>query len=267
MFYVGLFFLLNSSHLLAQKETSTGPSRIPLWEKAKRLEKKGSYLKAKEVYDSLLGQEDLGDKRNVIQKEYEALNIKIIYSLLETSDSFMYEVAPGDTLSEIAKKNGTTIELLKRSNSLTSIDKITAGKKLKVIKNKFSILIEKNKNRLTLLSNGKPVKRYKVATGVKGSTPTGTFKIINKLENPTWFHAGQIISPEDPHNIIGSRWLGFDKPSYGIHGTTLPKSGVEPIKPTDFSIMCIEPPFPLLNPFARPKSSHTRARKLPPFAR
>ena len=54
------------------------------------------------------------------------------------------------------------------------------------------------------------------------STPVGNFKIINKLPNPTWFKAGAVVAPNSPDNILGSRWLGFDLPGYGIHGTTDP---------------------------------------------
>ena len=42
--------------------------------------------------------------------------------------------------------------------------------------------------------------------------------------NPTWFKTGAIYPPGSPDNELGSRWLGFDKPGYGIHGTVEPQS-------------------------------------------
>ena len=33
-----------------------------------------------------------------------------------------------------------------------------------------------------------------------------------------------MIPSESPENILGTRWLGFDMPGYGIHGTTQPDS-------------------------------------------
>jgi lipoprotein-anchoring transpeptidase ErfK/SrfK len=51
----------------------------------------------------------------------------------------------------------------------------------------------------------------------------GTFKIVNKLPNPTWFKAGAVLPSDSPENILGSRWLGLDKKGYGIHGTTMPQ--------------------------------------------
>ena len=136
-------------------------------------------------------------------------------------NSFFYTVLPGDTLSGLARKYGTSIEFLQRSNGISG-DRIFVGMKLKVVRVEFSILIKKRHNLLILFANGKPIRRYRVATGEKGSTPVGVFKIVNKLKNPTWFHAGLVLPPESPQNILGSRWLGFDNSGYGIHGTTLP---------------------------------------------
>lgn len=214
-------FILNAGASLGLEERPNEPTWLPRWEKAKELESKGSYLEAKEIYEALLEHESLGEQGPTIRKTHEALQMKILFSPLQTPDSLFHTVVRGDTLSQIAKKYGTTIELLQRSNAIAG-DRIYPGMKLKVTSARFSILIEKRRNRLVLLSDGKPLKRYRVATGEKGSTPTGDFKVVNKLKNPTWFHAGVILPPESPNNILGSRWLGFDRPGYGIHGTTLP---------------------------------------------
>ena len=215
-------FILRPNSLPGQQETTTQPSWFNRWEKARELEKKGSYLEAKEIYESLL-QEALAGQGPSIYKEYEALQMKILFSPAQTPDSLFYTVLPGDALIRLAKKYDTTVELLQRSNGISG-DRIYAGMKLKVTRAEFSMVVEKRRNRLILLAHGKRVKRYKVATGEKGSTPTGTFKVVNKLKNPTWFHAGLVLPPDSPHNILGSRWLGFDHPGYGIHGTTLPQT-------------------------------------------
>ena len=218
-----LFIFLLFASVQAAEEPVTHPSWRSEWEKAKTLEKGGSYLEAKEIYDSLLQKEHLGRKKRIILKEYEDLQMKMLFSKVETPGSALHTVVPGDTLYGIAKKYGTTIELLQKSNSISG-DQIYPGTKLKVNQSKFSILIKKKSNRLTLSADGKPVKTYRVATGAGGSTPVGTFKIINRLKDPTWFHSGQAIPPDHPENILGSRWLGFDSPGYGIHGTTLPQT-------------------------------------------
>ena len=207
----------------ASEGTVSSPAWVSNWEKAKELEKQGAYLKAREIYEALVQEPSLGRKARAIRKEYQALQMKILFSKIETPESLFHTVEPGDTLYEIAKKYGTTVELLQKSNGISG-DKIYPGMKLKVTRAKFSILVEKQANRLILFVDGKPLKTYKVATGVEGSTPEGTFKIINKLKDPAWFHAGAVVPPDHPGNILGSRWLGFDLPGYGIHGTTLPQT-------------------------------------------
>ena len=95
------------------------------------------------------------------------------------------------------------------------------GKKMKVWTQPFNIVVDKSQNILILKSEEEIIKTYVVSTGMNNSTPTGTFKIINKLINPPWYKDGKVIPPDSPENILGSRWMGFDLlPSYGIHGTT-----------------------------------------------
>jgi len=57
------------------------------------------------------------------------------------------------------------------------------------------------------------VKTYPVAVGKPSTpTPTGVFKIVNKVINPS--------------GILGTRWMGLSIPNgtYGIHGTNNPSS-------------------------------------------
>nr|WP_281183298.1 L,D-transpeptidase [Bacillus marinisedimentorum] len=68
----------------------------------------------------------------------------------------------------------------------------------------------------------------KAATGKSDDlTPTGTFQVIAKLENPWYSPKG--ITGGSPDNPLGTRWLGLSVPGtsgekYGIHGTNNPSS-------------------------------------------
>lgn len=153
-----------------------------------------------------------------LQRRWKALFSKEI-----TSGSKAYTVKSGDSLYVLARKNHTTVDLIKKINGLTS-DDIYPGMKFKIHTAPFSIKIDKSKNVLVLYSSGEAVKEYSVATGKKNCTPVGEFKIKDKLVNPTWFKTGAILPPGSPENALGTRWMGFDKPAYGIHGTIEPKS-------------------------------------------
>jgi len=111
-----------------------------------------------------------------------------------------------------------------KSNKLAP-ESLTPGRKIKVWNAPFNILVDKSQNILYLKSDEEIFKTYNVATGKDNCTPVGTFKIANKIVNPTWFKKGKVIPAGDPENILGTRWMGFDTaPSYGIHGTTEPQS-------------------------------------------
>lgn len=188
---------------------------------AKGLEARGDLAGARSVYEKLVN--DYFNSRDVMdwQKKIENLNLKLLFSSAVTDGSLLYEIKSGDTLSGIAKQFNTTTDLIKKSNNIAD-DKIFPGQKIKVWTAPFSILVDKSQNSLILKTDEKLVKTYLVSTGKDNSTPAGTFKIVNKLDNPTWFKAGAVVPADDPQNILGTRWLGFDLAGYGIHGTTDP---------------------------------------------
>jgi lipoprotein-anchoring transpeptidase ErfK/SrfK len=133
-----------------------------------------------------------------------------------------YEVQKGDNLTVIAKKHGVTVGQIIQSSGLSS-DRISIGQKLTIPAYKLSIFIDKSDNTLTLKGDAELIKTYTVSTGTGNSTPVGTFKITDKLENPTWYKAGAVKKPGDPENQLGTRWMGWDLKGYGIHGTTEPE--------------------------------------------
>lgn len=78
--------------------------------------------------------------------------------------------------------------------------------------------------KLALIEDGRVLKVYAVAVGAELSpSPSGEFKVINRLENPTYYHKGKVVGP-GAANPLGNRWIGLDEPHYGIHGTNAPKS-------------------------------------------
>jgi len=190
---------------------------------AKNFESKGDTLDAKAIYQKLLNDFSNSAEVNNWQKKTEDLNIKLLFSPTITPHSIFYEIKPGDALAKIAKEYKTTPELIKRSNRLSD-NKIFPGRKIKVWISLFNILIDKSQNTLMLKTNEEIIKTYTVSTGTNNSTPVGTFKITNKLINPTWFKAGAAIPASSPDNVLGSRWLGFNMAGYGIHGTIDPES-------------------------------------------
>jgi lipoprotein-anchoring transpeptidase ErfK/SrfK len=91
-----------------------------------------------------------------------------------------------------------------------------------------SIVVDLSDNTLTLYDAFKVEKEYPVATAMPGyTTPVGTWKIVNKVENPTWYNpapdtwgAGEpLVIPPGPGNPLGTRALYLNAPGIRIHGT------------------------------------------------
>jgi len=198
-------------------------SLTSLVNKAREAEAKGDLLEARNIYQGLINNFPNAQEADIWEKRAEELNIKLLFSPVVTAKSVLYEIKPGDTLVKIAREFKTTTELLMKSNNLTS-DRIVPGRKIKVWTAPFSIVVDKSQNILILKSDEEVIKTYIVSTGINNCTPVGTFKVVNKLKNPTWFKAGAVVPAGSSENVLGSRWLGFDLAGYGIHGTTDPQS-------------------------------------------
>jgi len=78
--------------------------------------------------------------------------------------------------------------------------------------------------KLVLVENDEVVRVFSVAVGAPDSpSPVGTFSIVNRVSNPTYYKPGTVMSP-GPTNPVGTRWIGLSVKGYGIHGTDRPGS-------------------------------------------
>lgn len=86
------------------------------------------------------------------------------------------------------------------------------------------IVVSIPERKLALLEGDRVIKIYDVAVGAPASpTPSGEFRIVQRLANPTYYHPGVVIGP-GANNPLGSRWIGLDIEGFGIHGTNRPDS-------------------------------------------
>ncbi|HZP90666.1 MAG TPA: L,D-transpeptidase/peptidoglycan binding protein [Actinomycetota bacterium] len=91
-----------------------------------------------------------------------------------------------------------------------------------------TIVVDLSENMLYLYDGLKVIKQYPVATAAPGYvTPVGTWSVVNKVENPTWYNpapdgwgAGEpLVIPPGPGNPLGTRALYLNAPGIRIHGT------------------------------------------------
>lgn len=155
--------------------------------------------------------------------------------------ALIHEVQAGETLSGIAAKYDVGTGLVVRLNAIENPNLLRAGRKLKVIRGPFRVIIDKSDKTLSIYLGDVHVKTYDVATGKSDSTPEGDFKIMQKMVKPIWTdpYLRIQVKPEDPRYPLGTRWLQFAEYGYGIHGTNDPAS-----ISTEASFGCIR----MLNP-------------------
>lgn len=78
--------------------------------------------------------------------------------------------------------------------------------------------------KLALVENDQVISIYSVAVGAPVSpSPVGTFTIVTRVTNPTYYRPGKVIGP-GASNPIGTRWIGLSVKGFGIHGTDEPRS-------------------------------------------
>ena len=71
--------------------------------------------------------------------------------------------------------------------------------------------VSTSQHQLKLFDGSSLIKTYPIAVGrILTPTPTGSYTIINKQNNPG--------------GPYGAFWMGLSKPHYGIHGTDQPSS-------------------------------------------
>ncbi|MCG3138159.1 MAG: hypothetical protein HJJLKODD_02019 [Phycisphaerae bacterium] len=225
----------------AQNTQAQKPSQslqgVPLLELARQSLTRGDLLNAREQFGKAiklgLGTEQLSDARHELVRLAE----EMIFSPKKISGDPLvqsYLVQPGDNLAKIAKKNQVTPELLARINQLPSANNIRAGQNLKVIQGPFRVEISKSRHELFVYLQDTLVREFPVGLGEEGSTPTGNWRVKNKLLNPTYYppRGGKIVTSDDPENPLGERWIGLEgtageavgQQRYGIHGTSDPAS-------------------------------------------
>ena len=164
---------------------------------------------------------------DAVRRAITELKKKLAHDNDKSRSDTIYVVRAGDTLSSIARRLGTRVELIKLANNKLD-DNITAGQTIHVSFTNPEIIVERSKYILRLYWKGRELRRFPVGIGKNNSTPVGEFRVETKLIKPDWYRDHRKIPYGHPDNILGSRWLGMkgspEHSGYGIHGTTRPET-------------------------------------------
>ena len=182
--------------------------------------KAGQVVEAHKSLSKLYWQQP--DLRSRVQERID-LTAKALYFSPQPHIQEPYVVQAGDQLRKIAAKHHVPWQYLAKLNR-TDPKRLREGQKLKVINGPFGAVVTLTDFELTLHLGGQYVRSYPCCIGKSNSTPTGKFKVLNKVTSPQYTDPdGKVFSGTDPKNPLGTHWLDLGD-SYGIHGTIEPDS-------------------------------------------
>lgn len=187
----------------------------------------GNYTDARNTLRGLL--DTITPQDSVYTKATQLLNSisKMLYeSGTDPELSSVYKVVSGDTLSAIAKKYGTTVATIQKTNGMTDT-KLKINQELKIVRVSWNVEIRRSSSELVILSNGKLFRFYKIYPGTYiPDSLSGEYKIVDKNPSPEWKVNGQTFAYDSPDNICGARLLALnpvnrttDSHSTAIHGS------------------------------------------------
>jgi len=216
---------------LTQSSQATATSPAPAHTSADRrklqevreLFRNGELLAARQAAYPLLQSADPEIRRSA-ESLLGKINTQLVFSPAPMPEKVDYTVRPGDSLARIARRFNTTVELLQKINGITG-SLIRVNDRLRVLQGRFRVKVNISDNTLTVYLNDRFFKKYRVGTGRYLSTPTGKFRITERLVHPVWWRPdGRKVPYGDPENVLGTHWLSLNIPGYGIHGTWEPES-------------------------------------------
>lgn len=187
----------------------------------------GKKDKAREAYLAILALTPGSSVVAALEAKLGPLNVELITHPWPMAEKQDHVVQEGDSVKAIARKYGTTVELIVRGNQLKRPDMIRPGQHLKVFAGRMAITVGKSRNELLLSAEGRFFKRYRVGTGRYDKTPLGSFAITERIPEPPWWRDdGRTVPFGDKENILGTRWMAIkatgttpEVKGYGIHGT------------------------------------------------
>lgn len=136
----------------------------------------------------------------------------------------VWQRAAETALASLSKNDDTPSPLRMRNAVVLAPESAPRG----VLPNAFELEVDRTNHLLRVLRNGLPVAEFPVGLGRANATPSGEFRIANKIADPDWYDRGRVVPAGSPANPLGRQWFGLaasETPTgYGIHPTAFAES-------------------------------------------
>jgi hypothetical protein len=147
----------------------------------------------------------------------DALSREVIYSdrhLLGPP----HQVSSQDTLQNVAEKNRINPELLAAINKLGDSQALVPNSTIKVIEGPFRAQVSLSRGELTLFLRKMYAGRFPVSISSINQPPQGTFEIVDRRRDRTYYGTNVVIPAAAPTNPFGGYWLSLGS-NLSIHGS------------------------------------------------
>lgn len=166
------------------------------------------------------------------------INQELLQNRADEKDVELYEIQQGDTLESIARKfralSGVKGAIMYVNNYKENA-LLRAGRKIRLAKGSWSLLVDKSLFKMWVLYEGCPFKGYTITTGAPNKeTPVTKFVVGGKNPKPAWWPPSDVkvtgktpVPYGDPQNPLGEWWISLEHDLFhgiGIHGTNDPGS-------------------------------------------
>lgn len=181
----------------------------------------------------------IGDaERSELAQQGIKINQELLQNRTDEKDVELYEIQQGDTLESIARKfralSGVKGAIMYVNNYREDAI-LRAGRKVRLAKGTWSLLVDKSMFKMWVLYEGCPFKCYSVTIGAPNKeTPVAKFVMGGKNPNPAWWPPPDVkisgrppVPYGDPQNPLGKWWISLEHDIHhgiGIHGTNDPGS-------------------------------------------
>ncbi len=164
-----------------------------------------------------------------VQEAYQAVQESPVNAAIKlVNDQLVVRHAKSGQTIKVALASKRILGALQRQVAVVDLPVVPVDPEVTSASLGRTIVIDLSDDTLTLYDGLKIEKEYPVATAMPGyTTPVGTWKVVNKVENPTWYNpapdgwgAGEpLVIPPGPGNPLGTRALYLNAPDIRIHGT------------------------------------------------
>ena len=168
----------------------------------------------------------IGSAQTAAARGDRSLAVKILDTALQRSGDIPQSwIGVGEELRETIRSSGQGGYA---PEPMDTVLNLSNGADTEPVESGLRIEVDTANYLLHVRDGNKTLRSFPVGLGRGGVTPTGEFRIANKVTDPQWYNRGESVPAGSDDNPLGKRWMGLSDDAsttgYGIHPTNEPDS-------------------------------------------